>query len=155
MAELTNLKHEMFCREFLVDLNGTKAYSRVYPDAAKTSARRLASQLLTNVDVKKRIYELAHERAERVEVTADDVVRDLIEVKNRCMQTVPVTKHKEDDEGEVVEIGEFQFNATGALKSLELLGRHLKMFTDKIEVGGINELAQKMKEARDRAKKEF
>jgi hypothetical protein len=71
------------------------------------------------------------------------------------MQTVPVTKHKEDDEGEVVEIGEFQFNATGALKSLELLGRHLKMFTDKIEVGGINELAQKMKEARDRAKKEF
>jgi phage terminase small subunit len=36
------------------------------------------------------------------------------------------------------------------LKALELLGRHLTMFTDKLEVDGLDNLAEALKQARER-----
>jgi len=32
--------------------------------------------------------------------------------------------------------GEYKFDSSGANRSLELIGRHFKMFTDKVELSG-------------------
>jgi hypothetical protein len=36
-------------------------------------------------------------------------------------------------DGEEVEPSYYKFDAAGALKSLELMGRHMKMFSDKVD----------------------
>ena len=68
------------------------------------------------------------ERSKRLEVDADFVVRMLVENVQRSMEAVPVV----DSEGNPV--GEYRYNGAVANKSLELLGKHLGMFTDKHEV---------------------
>jgi phage terminase small subunit len=75
---LANDRHERFCEEYLVDLNATAAYLRAYPGTGHASARRSASDLLTNPDVTDRIAELQDERAARVQVRLDDVLRELM-----------------------------------------------------------------------------
>ena len=50
-------KHEQFCREYVIELNATKSYQIVYPDCNYDSARALASQLLTNVNIQARVKE--------------------------------------------------------------------------------------------------
>jgi phage terminase small subunit len=71
-------------------------------------------------------------------VDATFVVEGLKEVFNRCMQKEPVLdfdpiekklKQKVDEEGN----GVWQFDSVGANKALELLGKHLALFTDKMK----------------------
>ena len=51
MAELTE-KQKIFCREYIYDWNGTRAYKVAYPDVKKEeSAKAAASRLLTNVNI--------------------------------------------------------------------------------------------------------
>ena len=58
MKDLNN-KQKVFCREYVKNgNNGTQAYMKAYPDASEESARRLASQLLTNIDIQNYIKEL-------------------------------------------------------------------------------------------------
>ncbi|MGJ3349424.1 terminase small subunit [Morganella sp. Je.2.23] len=71
-------KQEMFCREYLVDLNATQAAIRAgYSDK---TARSQANRMLTNVDIEKRIQELMNARSERLEITADYVLNRLVEI---------------------------------------------------------------------------
>lgn len=116
MAKLSP-KQEQFCREFMVDLNGTQAAIRA-GYSAKT-AQEQASRLLSNVMVAERISELKQDRAEKVARTAQDVLNDIISVTAQAR-----------DKGDL----------KTALKGLELQGKHLGMFTDKIqqEVSGPN-----------------
>lgn len=94
MAKLP-LKHERFAQEFLVDLNATGAYQRTYPDASAKSARTNGARLLAHARVQARIAELMQARAERVQVTQQDVLRrywmiatanpnELIEYRRTC-----------------------------------------------------------------------
>jgi hypothetical protein len=77
-----------------------------------------------------KIAEIAQEQAEEIAVTVDYVRDSLKEVAERCMQTIPVL----DGNGEPT--GEYKFDSSGANRALELLGKHLKMFTDKLEQEG-------------------
>lgn len=126
-----------FCQEYLIDLNGKQAATRAgYSE--KTAAAQ-ASRLLTNVNVQAEIECFMKKRAEKVELTADEVLKDIKLVKADCMQAVF------DKDGNRV-----MANPAAALKALELQGRHLKMFTDKLEVDMSADLALRMKEARER-----
>lgn len=75
---LPNDAHERFCEEYLLDLNATAAYQRAYPTAARASAGVGGAQLLGKPRVAERIAELQAERAERVKVKLDDVLRELM-----------------------------------------------------------------------------
>ena len=87
-------------------------------------------------------------RAKRVEVTQDYVLKNIIEIGQRCLQRDPVMIGNGKDRKQLTEeivdprTGEeilaqvFQFDAQGALRAQELLGKHLKMFTDKVEHSG-------------------
>ena len=71
-------KHEMFCREYSIDLNATQAAIRVRY-SAKT-ANRTATKLLSKTVIQSRIVELKTKRNEYVGVYADYVLRRLVEI---------------------------------------------------------------------------
>ena len=62
-----------------MDLNGGRAYERAGYAAKGNAAEAAASRLLSDVKVAARIAELQAERAARVQVTVDDVLRGLHE----------------------------------------------------------------------------
>jgi phage terminase small subunit len=81
------LKHEAFVQAYITNgMNATKAYRAVYP---KTKSDRIAqaasSRLLSNVMVQARIAEIMRVGAERAEVTAEEVIRELKKLGFSCI----------------------------------------------------------------------
>lgn len=118
-------------------LNGALAAEQA--GYAKRSARQTAYILLGLAPVQERIQTLMDERSVRTQINADYVLGTIKEAVERCMQRAPVMvrRGKEmvqltDDEDRDV----WQFDSRGALKGCELMGRHLKLFTDKVEHSG-------------------
>lgn len=122
---------ELFVREYLVDLNATQACIRA-GYSAKT-AEQQGPRLLGNVGVAAAIQAGMDKRAKKIELSADYVLRGIMRVTDRCEQAEPVL----DKEGKPT--GEYTFQAGAALKGYELLGKHLKLFTEKIEHSGVIE----------------
>ena len=85
---MLNEKQKQFCEEYIIDLNGTQAAIRA--GYSEKTANRIASELLTKLDIQEYICELKNKRSERVKYSQDELMRDILEVKNRCMQANPV-----------------------------------------------------------------
>ena len=68
---------ERFVLEYIVDLNGTQAYMRSYPDAKEPSARVQASRLLADPNIADAIQKAKDERAERTGITADRALQEV------------------------------------------------------------------------------
>ena len=128
MAKLTP-KQQAFCEEYLVDLNATQAAIRA--GYSEDSAKQIASQNLSKHDISDKIAELRAERSAITELNAQWVLDRLQRVHDRCMQEEAVMSN----DGPT---GEFKFEHSGANKSLELIGKHLAMFTEKKELSGPN-----------------
>lgn len=130
MDKLT-AKQQRFVEEYLVDLNATQAAIRAGYSAK--NADKIASQLLGKSRVADAIAAAKSERSARVAVSADYVLNNLVEIVERSMQRAPVFdmkgNHVTDEEGRHV----WRFDGKTANRALELLGKHLGMFTDKIE----------------------
>ena len=71
-------KQEMFCREYLIDLNATQAAIRA--GYSENTARKIGSENLTKPDVQNRIAELKLQRNEQVNIDAAYVLRRLVEI---------------------------------------------------------------------------
>ncbi len=127
MRKLTD-KQATFCKEYLIDLNATQAAIRA--GYSNKTAGSVGHENLTKPEIQAEIGRLQQERAKRIEISSDDVLRDIISIKDDCMQKIPMTTKT----GEV--IGEHMLDTNGALKANELLGKHLKLFTDKVEHSG-------------------
>ena len=121
-----NEKQKIFCQEYMKDLNGTQAAIRA--GYSEKTARSIGNRLLTNVDIQAYIQELQEGIRKRNQITVDEIMSDLIEVKNRCLQNVPVMyfdkidkewKHEGKEFGEPV----YKFDSNGATKALDLLGK--------------------------------
>lgn len=127
-------KQEMFCHEYLVDLNATQAYLRVF-ECDYNAARTESSKLKANPNISARIRELMDARKDAVLVDAHFVVQNLIEISQRCQQAEPVKVFNYDTK-QLEKTGEYVFDSNGANKALELIGKHLGMFKDKVEHSG-------------------
>ena len=124
-------KQERFCAEYLVDYNATQAAVRAgYSEKTAGSA---GNRLLKNVDVLARVRAMQKEKIEKLCVTSDFVVMKLIETLEQCMSAVPVMEWSAEEHRKIP-TGEYQFDSRGAAKCLELIGRHLGMFEDKVNV---------------------
>ena len=115
MSELEE-RQKIFCNEYLVDFNGTQAAIRA--GYSKKTARSIASENLTKPNIQKYLKELIDSRNKRTQITQDDVVADIIKVKDRCMQNEAVL----DKEGN--ETGIYKFDSNGANKALDMLMKH-------------------------------
>lgn len=149
VAKLINEKNERFCQEYLVDLNATQAYIRAgyKPKAADVSG----SRLLANARVRARIDELLAKRSLRVGVNQDRVVQELARIafldptKLASLDAGTVLEDATEDDraaiaGVKVKTGsdwtEREIRFADKLKALEMLGRHLGMFQDNVNVQG-------------------
>lgn len=146
-------KQKIFADEYLIDLNATRAYKVAYPKVKNDEvARAAASRMLTNVKVAAYISERMQERQKRTEITQDRVIEELAAIAfAKATDFVQIVR------GNVIltdtsELSEKQIKAIAGIKegkngielklndkekALELLGRHLGMFKDKLEVTGL------------------
>lgn len=111
-SKLTD-KQKMFCREYLVDLNATQAAIRA--NYSKKTAGSVGHENLTKPDIQAELKKLMDKRSAKVEVTAEYVLQTILD-------TVELSKTDDDKQN--------------IYKGAELLGKHLKMFTDKVQLGG-------------------
>lgn len=130
MAKL-NAKQEMFCKEYLIDLNATQAAIRA--GYSERTASATASRLLKNVNVLARVKELKDKRADELELDAYWVLKRLKDISDRSMQAEPVMEYDPGSQ-EMVETGEYQFDSNGANRATELIGRHVGMFDPKLQL---------------------
>ena len=153
-------KQKIFANEYLIDLNATRAYRVAYPSVKKDETARVnGSRLLTNANVAAYIAERMKERQERTEITQDRVVEELAAIALARMDNYAEIKNNRVLIKDSAEFTEMQARAIGGikqgkfgievklndkLKALELLGRHLGMFKDKLEVSGLEEEKKKL-----------
>ena len=111
--------------------------------------------MLRNVKVATYIQERMQERQKRTEITQDRVLQELAaiafakatnyaEVKDG--QVIIKDTKKLDEQQAGIEEGKFgiKVKLNDKEKALELLGRHLGMFKDKLEVSGLEEEKNKL-----------
>lgn len=130
-------KQELFIKEYLVDLNGTQAAIRA--GYSEKTANEQASRLLANVSIKELVQQKMDERSERVEITADYVLGTLKEVVERCLEREPVMVRRGRNMVQAIDADGnhiWKFDASGANTALHLLGKHLKLFTEKLQLEG-------------------
>lgn len=147
-------KQKIFADEYLIDLNATRAYRVAYPSVKKDeTARANGSRMLTNANVAKYISERMQERQHRTEVTQDMVVKELaaiafskatdyVEIRSNgvCSTVVvkPTTALSEQQIRAIAGIKEgtngIEIKLNDKEKALELLGRHLGMWNDKLDI---------------------
>lgn len=129
-------KQKQFCDEYVKDYNATQAAIRA--GYSEKTASSQASRLLKNPAVIERIKEKQKELLDTHCMTEDRVLAELIEILNRCMSAVPVMEW-DYSEHSLVPTGEYQFDSKGALKAIKLLGQHIGMFTQKVELTNISD----------------
>lgn len=71
---------ELFLAEYMKDLHGTQAYIRAVPGTKPDVARTMAARLLGKNRVASRLAELRAAQMQRLELEADDVVREARDV---------------------------------------------------------------------------
>ena len=127
-----NPKQAQFVREYLIDFNALGAAIRA--GYSQKTAGQIGHRLLKNVEIQGALANAQKKRSERTGITADYVLTSLKNIADRCQQIVPVL----DKDGN--EIGEYTFKDAGANKALELLGKNLKLFTEKIDLRKITDV---------------
>lgn len=124
-------KQEMFCHEYIIDLNGTQAAIRA--GYSERTARTTAAKLLAKGNVLARVKELKDKRADKLNLDAYWVLKRLKDISDRSMQAEPVMQF-DAGLGEMVETGEYEFDSTGANRATELIGKHIGMFDPKLKL---------------------
>lgn len=143
-------KQKIFADEYLIDLNATRAYRVAYPAVKKDeTAAQAGSRLLRNVKVAKYISERIQDRQQRTEITQDMVVKELAAIAFSRATDYAAVKGgtvciKDTDtltEDQIRAIAGIKEGANGIEvklndkeKALELLGRHLGMWNDKLDI---------------------
>ena len=142
-------KQKMFVTEYLIDLNATQ--SAIRAGYSVKTARQIGEQNLSKLDIQKAIQKAMNERAKRNNITADKVLNEIAgiafdDIGNYLnfftdaegnVRTV-IKDSKTISTKNISEIscgrdGTFKFKLYCKDNALALLGKHLKLFTDKLD----------------------
>lgn len=157
IKKLTAKQHQ-FAREFIVDLNATAAYQRVY-GCSEAVARASASRLLADVNISSYIQQLQQQRSHRTQITADRVLTEIArvafsnitdvvefdesgvrfkssteiddEVKSAIVEvSSDVTYSRGGEDGEMEPTVKRKVKMHNKLQALDLLAKHLGLTSD-------------------------
>lgn len=123
-----NPKQQRFVEEYLVDLNATQAAIRA-GYSAKTAYSH-GQRLLKDVEIAAAVESGKQARSVRTELTQDWVLERLRENVQRGLQQVAVHDHEGNP------TGEYRYEGNVVNRAVELVGKHLGMFTDRVEHTG-------------------
>lgn len=167
-------KQKLFCNEYLIDLNATRAYKAAgYSVKSDNAAGVEGHKLLRNPKIDLYLNQRMKEREKRTEITQDKVLKELAKigfanatdyarvVEKMVMRKIIDSEGKEIgeepyyykdvelvltenlEEDKRAAIASIKQGANGIevkpndkVKALELIGRHLGMFLDKVEHSG-------------------
>lgn len=166
VSDLTD-KQKAFVLEYLVDLNATQAAIRAgYSEA---TARAIGAENLTKPDIANAIAAAQAERSKRTEITADQVLRELAKLgfsnmadymragsdgdpyldfsgltrdQTAALTEVTVEDYKEGRGENARDVKRVKFKLADKRAALVDIGRHLGMFTDKVEHSGALTIAE-------------
>lgn len=150
MARKLTDKQQRFVEEYLIDLNATQAAIRA--GYSVKTANEQGSQNLAKLSIQQAIAERMAERSRRTGVNQDRVVLELAKIAFvkmtdivdsegnikgdaaeddlACIESVKY-KHSDTDTGYSEER---EVKIASKLKALELLGKHLGMWNDKVDL---------------------
>lgn len=159
MAKLTE-KQKRFVEEYLIDLNATQAAIRA--GYSVKTANEQGAQNLVKLSIKEEICKAMAERSKRTGINQDRVIEelakiafvkmtDIVDDEGRihayateddlsCIESIKY-KTFENDRGSSTER---EIKIASKLKALELLGKHLGMWKDKVELSGLDEEKSKL-----------
>ena len=131
-------KQRLFCLEYLKDLNATQAAIRA--GYSKKTAKEIGCENLTKPNIQAYCQLRMNKRAEKLKISSEYVLNNIVEIGERCMQRVPVMirdgktwKQKTEFNDDGKEVGVWEFKEHGALRAQELLGKHLNLFRESDE----------------------
>lgn len=142
-------QQELFVRQYVLDLNATKAALR--SGYNKKNARQHGSYLLSKSDIQAAIKARLERRYEKIDIKTDDVLRlmrkfaftdlsGVFEVRGGKCYVTDTANLSEDQMACISEIKQtadgVQVKLISREKMIELLGRHMGMFLDKLEHSG-------------------
>jgi phage terminase small subunit len=147
MAQLRT-KQEIFCQEYLKDLNATQAAVRA--GYSKRTAHVDGPRLLSNATIKARVDELLEKRADKYKVTVEMVVKELARISFTDMRQLAKWNGAQvlflpsstltDDQAACIESvsqtkeGALSIKLHSKTKALELLSRYLGMLQDRTDL---------------------
>jgi len=157
----------LFIAEYLKDRNATRSYLAAYPSVKSENAARVnASKLLTKANIQAAIFEAIKAQEERTQITADKTLREIARVgfsdvrklfdANGNLKTIAdldddtaaaiagvdvVTVGSGDEVAYIKKIKLWDKNS-----ALEKLGKHFRMFVDKVEHSADDGLARLLRE---------
>ena len=108
-------KQARLVEEYLLDLNAAAAARRA--GYSEKHADSIAAQLLSKTKVFEAVQSAIAARSAKAEITAEYVLENLKRLSERCMS-------------------EEAFAPSAAARALELLGKHLGLFSDRVELSG-------------------
>lgn len=152
----------LFILEYVQDFNATRAY--VAAGYSENGANGAASRLLASVSIRHRIAEILKERCEALLISKDRVLRETALLAFSNMhdymtvhdgeahmdlstltrdQAAAIQEIREDatggtGDGERKKVVRTTLKLVGKTAALELLGKHLKLFSDTIEHSGLD-----------------
>ena len=150
MAKKLTKKQQLFVDEYLIDLNATQAAIRA--GYSVDTAAVIGCENLTKPNIQQAIAKEMAERSKRTGVNQDRVVLELAKIAFVKMTDIVddegrIKSDATDDDLACIESVKFKesYSDTGSMterevkiaskmKALELLGKHLGMWNDKIDV---------------------
>jgi phage terminase small subunit len=149
-----NRRQEAFCKELLKGVTQTQAYCTAYNVKDSLYARNSASRLMANESILNFLEEKRAVLNEKLELKASDVLNELKKIGfsdvrklyNKDGSLKQVSELDDDTAAAVAGVEELtnnkynDFDKTKKIKmadktkALDLLGRHLGLFTDKKEI---------------------
>lgn len=143
-------KQQLFCDEYLIDLNATQAAIRA--GYKEKYAHTNAPKLLQNTTIKEYIEKRMAEKEDQLIAKQDEVLKYLTAVMRReLMEHVVITVSEEhsyyapDEDGkmrkhtdktEKPEVVQIPARLSDSNKGAELLGKRYRLFTDSVDLNG-------------------